>query len=104
MILLHVLASSKEEADLISSYLLDTGYIQQTTTIKRSTIKKRSPLNNIFEQERWLITCKAKASQYHNIKQKLFELFEHAIIDMYACPIVDMDWSEAHRRPEHLVA
>lgn len=96
MIQLNITVNDYSEAARVASYLLSNKLVLSAKIFSR--IKElRENNNKIDVQNKVLITALTKGLLFSLIEQKLREFAQPASFEIYALPIVNMDWQQAER-------
>jgi uncharacterized protein involved in tolerance to divalent cations len=100
MILMHIIATSAEQAEKITEILLQEKLVISTSVV--DSIKNKKIVNNeIVTSEEYLILTKTKAALFDAIDKKIRNIFPDNVPLMYSIPIVNMDWKQAEVLVNH---
>lgn len=94
MILLHIHTKDIEISKEITNFLISEKLILNSFIIKEAYFP-----NDINS---FLITCKTKALLFETIEKQLLEKFKNQYQDIYALPIVNMNWEQAQEIKQSL--
>ena len=96
MVLLHIHAKSREQANEIVDYLLEKSLILNAVLVDQAQLRKKDEDGNIVEEARILIMGKTKALLFNTIDQQMRDRYKEKMPVLYSVPIVSMDWEQAN--------
>ncbi len=94
MIFLRILSKSEIKAEEIA-YLLLRKKLAIDLNIKRNIERLQLQQKKLISTKVTLLTCKTKALLFPVIDEELRKLYTDAMPEVYAMPIVYMDWEQS---------
>ncbi len=94
MIFLRILSSSEPKIERIAKVLLEEALVIDVN-IKRHIERAELVDGELKCSKNYLLTAKTKSTLFDRIDKRLNEEFPDNLPEIYALPIVEMDWKQA---------
>jgi uncharacterized protein involved in tolerance to divalent cations len=94
MILLRIVSKSEQKIEQIAEVLLRER-LAIDVNIKRNTERAEIVNDGLVTSQVHLLTAKTRAVLFDNIDKLLNEMYPNHLPEVYALPIMQMDWKQA---------
>ena len=96
MILLHVVAESKNQAVEIADYLIENKLLLDAVITEKVVVRKQNKDGKFHSIDQALVMGRTKSLLFNYIDQKLRKRYPDDMPLVYSVAIVNMDWEQSN--------